>query len=112
MTTEKMDALAKQLNDSINIPIIGEKVEQKIFQEFVLKANSTLRDGLSPEVYGYLSNADEGIGEEEKDAIKSEVFQLLQGKINIPIVKGKVEELLLGELSEKLSTAMMKGQSV
>lgn len=112
LTENRIDTLAQQLNEDINLPIIGEKGEFKILKEFVRKADQAFRSELDDEVYGYINNPEDGIPEDRAGEVREQMLAALQKRVNIPILKGMLKESLYSMMADKMVAAVQVGQTI
>ena len=112
LNENRITSLASQLNQDINLPILGEKSELKILKEFVRKADAAFQSELSSEVYGYINNPDEGIPEERVGEVRQQMLSALEKKVQIPILKGVVKESLYSMFADKMVNAVQVGNTL
>jgi len=92
MTEKEIIELAKRLNEKIDVPIIDEIKEEKIFIKIILKIDNFLYDNLPNEFYGLLRSTEKGIDDTEAIQLISRLTKLANNKIDIPILSEKAEE--------------------
>jgi len=112
LNESRIDSLASQLNNDINLPILGEKSEFKLLKEFVRKADHAFKSELSHEVYGYINHPDEGIPEESVSEVRDQMLSALQKNINIPLLKGVLRESLYSMMADKMVSAVQVGNTI
>ena len=112
LTENRVSSLAAQLNEDINLPILGEKSEFKILKEFVRKADQAFKSELSTEVYGYINSPDEGIPEDRVGEVRDQMLSALEKKVNIPVLKGVLKESLYSMMADKMVDAVQVGNSI
>lgn len=112
LTENRVSSLAAQLNEDINLPIIGEKGEFKILKEFVRKADQAFKSELSSEVYGYINHPDQGIPEERVGEVRDQMLSALEKRVNIPVLKGVLRESLYSMMADKMVAAVQVGQTI
>lgn len=95
MTEEEIIDLAKRLNEKINVPIIDETREEKIFIKIVLKIDNFMYDNLPNEFYGLMRSTEKGIDDTEAIQLISRLTKLANNKINIPFLSEKAEGIAI-----------------
>src|SRR5690554_4376401 len=92
LTHDEIKNLAEKLNGKINIPIIGETGEEKIFIKIILKIDNFLYDNMPNEFYDLIRHSENGIDEEEAKMLVGRLTKLANKKINLPFISEKTEE--------------------
>jgi len=92
LTHDEIKNLAEKLNGKINIPIIGETGEEKIFIKIILKIDNFLYDNMPNEFYDLIRHSENGIDEEEAKMLVARLTKLANKKINLPFISEKTEE--------------------
>lgn len=95
LTKKEVEKIATRLNKKIDIPVIDEKIEQKIFVKIVKKLDRYLYGVLPNEIYGLIRLADQGITEKEEQVLKDRLPTLLNKHINIPIIGEHAEREII-----------------
>ncbi len=103
MTEEEIVDLAKRLNDRINVPIINETKEEKIFIKIILKIDNFLYDNLPNEFYELIRSSDKGIDEKEAKRLVRRLTRMANDKVDIPY---------LPEFAEKFAIKFVIGMVV
>ncbi|MBL4709961.1 MAG: hypothetical protein JKY48_16130 [Flavobacteriales bacterium] len=91
MTDEEIKELAQQLNKKINVPLINELKEEKIFIKIVLKIDRFLYDNLPNEFYDLVRSLEGGIEDKEAKRLIKRLSQLANKKIDIPYIPEQLE---------------------
>lgn len=91
MTNEEIKDLAKKLNEKINVPIISETGEEKIFIKVVIKIDRFLYDNLPNEFYDLIRSIDNGIDDNEAKRLIRRLSKLANKHIDIPYLPELVE---------------------
>ncbi len=91
MTEEEIRDLAQRLNSQINVPIINETGEEKIFLKIVIKVDTFLYDSLPNEFYDLVRSLDKGINDDEAKRLIKRLSRLANEKIDIPYVPEPME---------------------
>lgn len=84
MTQEEIMVLAQRLNERINVPIINETKEDKIFIKIILKIDTFLYDNLPNEFYDLIRSSDNGIDEKEARRLVRRLTKMANEKVDIP----------------------------
>ena len=95
MTEAEIKDLAQRLNKKINVPIINETGEEKIFIKIVLKIDNFLYDHLPNEFYDLVRSADLGIDDAEAKRLVRRLTKLANEKIDIPYLPEAAEHFVL-----------------
>lgn len=95
MTQEEIKDLAQRLNEKINVPIISETREEKIFVKIVIKIDEFLYDNLPNEFYDLVRNIDQGIDDNEAKRLIKRLSKLANKNINIPYIPEPVEYIAI-----------------
>ncbi len=103
MTQEEIVDIAQRLNKRINVPIINETREEKIFIKIVLKIDTFLYDNLPNEFYDLIRSSDKGIDEKEARRLVRRLTKMANDKIDIPF---------LPEVAEKFAIKFVIGMVV
>ncbi len=95
MTQEEIIDLAQRLNKRINVPLINETNEEKIFVKIVLKIDTFLYDHLPNEFYDVIRSTDMGIDDKEAKRLVRRLTKLANDKIDIPYIPEPVERFVI-----------------
>lgn len=95
MTDEEIKDLAQRLNKKINVPIISETGEEKIFIKIVFKIDRFLYDNLPNEFYDMVRSVDKGIDKKEARRLIKRLSKLANVQINIPYVPERFEYIAI-----------------
>ncbi len=95
MTTEEITDLAQRLNKKINVPIIRETGEEKIFIKIILKIDNFLYDNLPNEFYDLVRSVDKGIDKKEAKRLIRRLTRCANDKIDIPYLPEPLEHFAL-----------------
>ncbi|QGY46238.1 hypothetical protein GM418_22010 [Maribellus comscasis] len=95
MTEEEIKDLAQRLNKKINVPLISETGEEKIFIKIILKIDTFLYDHLPNEFYDLIRSADKGIDDGEAKRLVRRLTRLANDKIDIPYLPEPAEHFVL-----------------
>jgi len=109
LTDAEVNALAIKVNNAINLPLIGEKKELKVFVKIIKWVDKQLYKLLPNEYYELVKDATDGITKEEALVIEERLTPLINEKINIPVLSEKMEAKLIGLVLGLIMNAMVKG---
>lgn len=109
LTDAEVNALAMKVNAAINLPLIGEKKELKVFVKIIKWVDKQLYQLLPNEYYELVKDATDGITKEEALVIEERLTPLINEKINIPVLSEKMEAKLIGLVLGLIMNAMVKG---
>lgn len=91
MTQDEVRDLANRLNDKINVPLIGETMEEKILIKIIVKIDRFLYDNLPNEIYDLVRSLDRGIDDDEAKRLITRLSILANDIINIPYIPESAE---------------------
>jgi hypothetical protein len=109
LTDAEVNALAIKVNNAINLPIIGEKKELRVFVKIIKWVDKQLYKLLPNEYYGLVKDATDGVTKEEALVIEERLTPLINEQINIPVLSEKMEAKLIGLVLGMIMNAMVKG---
>lgn len=95
MTQEEIIDLAMRLNARINVPIINETKEEKIFVKIILAIDNFLYDNLPNEFYDLIRSTDKGIDEKEAKRLVRRLTKLANDKVDIPYLPEAAERFAI-----------------
>lgn len=95
MTDAEIKDLAQRLNELINVPIINETKEEKIFIKIIIKVDSFLYNNLPNEFYDLVRSVDKGIDDEEAKRLIKSLSKLANTHIDIPYVPEQAEYIAI-----------------
>jgi hypothetical protein len=94
MTMEEVKDLAQRLNNRINVPLISETGEEKIFVKIILTIDTFLYDHLPNEFYDLIRSTDMGIDDKEAKRLVRRLTRLANEKIDIPYLPEAAEHFV------------------
>jgi len=109
LSDAQINALAQKVNDAINLPILGEKAEFKVFAKIIRVIDRKLYELLPNEYYELVNDASNGISEDDALRLEDRLTKLLNENINIPFISEAKEEMLIRLVISQLVRAMVKG---
>ncbi len=95
MTEEEIIDLAQRLNERINVPIIDETKEEKIFIKVILKIDNFLYDNLPNEFYDLIRSSEMGIDENEAKRLVRRLTRMANDKVDIPYLPEFAEKFAI-----------------
>lgn len=114
LSENQVNWLADQLNEKIDLPVIGEKAEKAIIQNALYKVLDVLEEELPADFLEFLDDATDGLepqSEKEMDRIKEEMATFLNNNINLPLIGERKEQKVFEYVVGFLFDAMRKGNS-
>lgn len=113
VSEEVMAKMVEEVNKAIDIPLLAESMEQKLFQAAVREVNEVIYESLPAEVYETFFSPDEGFVEEKQVGIMQErLVNFLNKEINMPFLSEAQEELVIGVIVKMLMEASKKENSL
>ena len=109
LTDAQVNALAQKVNEAINLPILGEKAEFKVFAKIIKLIDRKLYELLPNEYYSLINDATNGISEDEAIRLEDRLTKVLNDHINIPFISEAKEEMLIRLVVGQLVRAMVVG---
>ena len=109
MTDKEVLALAEFLNEKIDIPLIREPTEEKIWVKIVLKVDTFLYNHLPNELYDLIRSLDRGIDEEEAERLTARLSSLANKHIDIPYIPEAAEYMAIRFVIRVVINAARKG---
>ncbi len=91
MTDVEIKDLAQMLNKKIDVPIISETGEQKIFIKIVIKIDQFLYNNLPNEFYDLVRSINKGIDDKEAKRLIKRLAKLANKHIDIPYLPESME---------------------
>ena len=95
MTQAEITDLAQRLNRKINVPLIIETKEEKIFVKIILTIDTFLYDHLPNEFYDVIRSTDMGIDDKEAKRLIRRLTRLANEKIDIPYLPEVAEHFAI-----------------
>ena len=107
--------LVNKINEKINLPILGERGERKIFAFAIDKILETIKNNIPVEILPYINDIAVGLvpgGDADLDDAKEATVRMLNKEINIPFMGEKREKELFETVVDLLFNAMQKGNKL
>lgn len=95
MTDEEIKDLAQRLNEKIDVPIISETREERIFVKIVFKMDRFLYDNLPNEFYDLIRSTKNGINDEEAKRLVKRLARLANKRVEIPYIPESLEYIVI-----------------
>ena len=108
LTNEQVLKIANLVNKKINLPLLNEKKEEKVFFKLVQLIDTKLYEELPNEYYELIKTVDEGISNEEAELISKRLSKKVNKKVNIPILTEKMEGKFIKMVIGIIVEAMQK----
>jgi hypothetical protein len=115
LSKEQIEVIATKINKKIDIPVIGEKFEQKIIVFGLKKVDDVLDKQLPPDWAKLLDDVTDGIEPGTKadfEAIKNNLVNFLNAKVDIPILGEQGEQQLFSLAMDIIFDALRKGDKL
>jgi hypothetical protein len=109
LTKEQVNAISEQVNEKIDIPLFGEKIELFFIRTAVEKIDKILTDELPKEVYQTLNDASDGIDKKDIDTIKQKILNLLLEANILKMLDDNTKKQLYVLVLDIVINAMGKG---
>lgn len=109
LTDEQVNALATQVNGAVNLPLLGEQAEFRVFAKVVRLIDMKLYETLPNEYYELVNDASNGISEEDASKMEERFTTVLNKKVDIPFISEKKEQIIIGIVIGQIIRAMVKG---
>ena len=109
LSDEQVNAIAQKVNVAVNLPLLGEKAEFRVFAKIVRVLDRKLYEVLPNEYYQLINDASNGISAEEASKMEERLTKLLNEKVNIPFISERKEEMLIGIVVGQIVRAMVTG---
>ncbi len=112
MSQEEQQRIAKIVNALIDIPLVGEELEQTIFEHAVGIVDRALEDVL-PVAFGELMrNADKGIDKDHARKFSERLVEAVNMRIDLPYLDEDQEYRLLQTVIDPLGKGMLTGKTL
>ena len=115
LTKDQQDYLVMEVNKKVNLPLLGERVEKRVFEHAIEKILELLEEKLPEEYIQFMNDVGRGfIPNEEPDVQKAIelIVDFLNNKVNLPLINEKREHKLFRIVVETLFEAMKKGKKL
>ena len=115
LSKEQIDTIAKKANKKVNLPIVGEKFEQKMLVFGLEKIDKILDEQLPPDFAKLLDDVSDGFepgAPSDLDKVKNHLVSYLNKKIDLPILGEKGEKELFNAAVDIIIDAMRKNDKL
>ena len=109
LSDSEVNALAKKVNQAINLPFLKEEKEFIVFVKVIKWIDQQLYELLPNEYYELVKDANDGISKEEAINIEERLTPLINNVVNIPVLTEKHEEKLISLILCLIINAMISG---
>lgn len=109
LSDSEVNALAKKVNQAINLPFLKEEKEFIVFVKVIKWIDQQLYELLPNEYYELVKDANDGISKEEAINIEERLTPLINNVVNIPVLTEKHEEKLISLILGLIINAMIIG---
>jgi hypothetical protein len=115
LSTEQIQVIANKVNKKVDLPIIGEKFEEKIIIFGLNKIDEVLEQELPKDFADLLDDVSDGLepgSPADLDKIKKHLTSFINKKVNIPILGEKGERTLISLAIDIIIDAMRKNDKL
>ena len=112
LSEEELEAIATQLNEVINIPVIGEAKEQVVLVKLVKMIDRYIYQRMPNEIYELVRKTSDGISDEEAQLIEQRLATGLNNNINIPYLTEGMEQRAFEFVIKIITNALRKERSL
>ena len=115
LSEAQIQLLAEKANKKVNLPIVGEKFENKILIFGLRKIDKALEEELPEDFSQLLDDVSDGLepgSDADLDLIKGHLVTFLNKKIDIPILGEKAEKELFEVAIDIIVDAMQKDKAL
>jgi hypothetical protein len=107
LTNDQINKIVEKINAKINLPVLGEKAEAIILKFAVKKVIEFLELQLPEDLKKLITDASDGISEDEANAIAERIVRYMNANIDIPLLN-EDEEAAIFDIVVKLVINSMK----
>lgn len=112
MDQQEQRRIAKIVNALIDIPLVGEELEQTIFEHAVGLVDRALEDVL-PTAFGeLLHNAEQGIDKDQARQFSNRLVEAVNRRVDLPYLNEEQEYRLLQTVVDPLVKGMLTGKTL
>lgn len=115
LSEDQILAVAKKINKKVNLPIVGERFEEKIIVKALKKVDAELDEHLPGEFSELLDSLTDGLepgSANDLEQFKDNLVSYLNKKIDLPILGEKGERKLFEIAIDIIVDAMRKGDKL
>ncbi len=112
LSEEELETIATQLNEVINIPVIGEAKEQVVLVKLVKMIDRYIYQRMPNEIYELVRKTSDGISDEEAQLIEQRLATGLNNNINIPYLTEGMEQRAFEFVIKIITNALRKERSL
>jgi hypothetical protein len=112
MDQQEQQRIAKIVNALIDIPLVGEEMEQTIFEHAVGLVDRALEDVL-PAAFGeLLHNAEKGIDKDQARQFANRLVEAVNRRVDLPYLNEEQEYRLLQTVVDPVVKGMLTGKTL
>lgn len=109
LNDQQIEALADKLNAKLDIPLVGEGTERQILMTALQQLNKLLAGQLGEELRSTITPLIDGSATgDEATRLRSQAVELLNKKVNLPVVGEETEAKLLGPVVDGIVDVLRK----
>ena len=115
LSKEQIDTIAIKANKKVDLPIVGEKFEQKMLVFGLEKIDKILDEQLPADFARLLDDVSDGFEPDtpaDLDKVKNHLVSFLNKKIDLPILGEKAEKELFNVAVDIIIDAMRKNDKL
>ena len=113
ISVEQLTRISDVINEKVNIPLIGEKVEKYVFTTLVCMVEIYFMDKLGISVLDFASEEDSDIGLSlDMELIKEEFTEFINKELDFPVVGEKAEGKMIEGVLTIIIDAAVKGGKI
>jgi hypothetical protein len=115
LTAAQIASIVVIVNKKVDLPIIGEKIEEKLIEPIVESIVKVIEDKLPPKFVEFIQDALKGFDPEDKDALRilaQNFVRRLNAEVNIPLLSEKQEQQIFEIVVDILFDALQKNKNV
>ncbi len=112
LSKEQIDRLADTVNEKVNLPFITESLEKTIFVQAIEVIDAKLEEVVPPDVLAFLNDLDDGLDEAEVKKWAEKESNMINERLNIPILDASQETQLLVTILEYILEGLKKNATL
>ena len=115
LSNEQVIFIANQINEKVNIPILGEKAEFFIIKKAVVKVLNVLEDEIPEEYLDFLEDTAKGFDPDQGaniQSLKNNIVEFVNKKVDIPLLNENTEKEVFSTIIDVIFDAMTKNKKL
>lgn len=104
--------ITERVNEKINIPVIGEKIEFLFIRFAVEMVDEKMEEILPPEIAGLLTSISNGIDPQEAEELKKRMVKYLNNHVNITLLNEESEAKVIELFMDVLADSFLEGNAL